>query len=344
MGIERKASCRTAASRTQSAAAKGPGAIHAQHQLRGDRLAGLKVMRKSRQQRRVAEELLQHLRRHLDEVSFRRNAADPRPRAAARPAGRASGARTHGRTSPHRSTASAPDCLPSAPGNCRSAPPPATAAREFPASADARRTICPCPRADACRDRTDPAQLAFRPTTSHALTDSCHTSGILDHAGTSPGTASPPLPARPAPRARTESTAAPTANRSRTPSAGIARTQYARLAASIAGQARLLRLRELQDHRVFLLRSGVAGAIQIVEKRLHVRRRLHHLIRRRQIGPVRKPQDPRNLLPHLQQFQQQLLDSPDTPACCTPETSAAADRSTSQTSSPADNPENPSSA
>ena len=44
--------------------------------------------------------------------------------------------------------------------------------------------------------------------------------------------------------------------------------------------------------------------IQIVKERLHIRRRLHHLIRSRQIGPVREAQNRRHLLPDPQQIQQ----------------------------------------
>ena len=72
-------------------------------------------------------------------------------------------------------------------------------------------------------------------------------------------------------------------------------------------ESRLTRLRKLQDHRVLLLRTALARMIQIVEERLHVRRRLHHLVRCRQIGPVREAQNRRNLLPDPQQLQQQRL-------------------------------------
>src|SRR6202012_793056 len=60
-------------------AAKSASLIHGRHQIRRNRLTGLVVAPEALQQLRIAEEIFQHLRRHLDKIAFRRNAADPRP-------------------------------------------------------------------------------------------------------------------------------------------------------------------------------------------------------------------------------------------------------------------------
>ena len=60
-------------------AAKGAGQLHLPDGLGGQHFAGLIVLREGLQQLFVAEELFQHLRRHLDEVAFGGKAGEARP-------------------------------------------------------------------------------------------------------------------------------------------------------------------------------------------------------------------------------------------------------------------------
>ena len=60
-------------------AAKGTGAFHLADDVGGERLAGLVVPGEGLEQLLVAEKLLQHLRRDLDEVAFGGEAGDARP-------------------------------------------------------------------------------------------------------------------------------------------------------------------------------------------------------------------------------------------------------------------------
>ncbi len=71
-------------------------------------------------------------------------------------------------------------------------------------------------------------------------------------------------------------------------------------------QLRLPPARKLEHQRVLALRAVAAGLVQLRQKRAHIRRRLHHLVRSRQIGPAAKSENRRNLLPRRQQIEKNL--------------------------------------